>query len=91
VEHFTNDDTTAQDYTRMKHIPKYESTSEIYISAYYSLGTLNDTFEIFFNSSFGQENHWYNYNLQHQAFSPQKCYKNYITRIVVRSNSIKGY
>jgi hypothetical protein len=57
VEHFTNDDTTAQDYTRMKHIPKYESTSEIYISAYYSLGTLNDTFEIFFNSSFGQENH----------------------------------
>jgi len=47
VEHFTNDDTTAQDYTRMKHIPKYESTSEIYIAAYYSLGTLNYTFEIF--------------------------------------------
>jgi hypothetical protein len=47
VEHFTNNDTIAQDYTRMKHIPKYESTSEICISAYYSLGTLNDTFEFF--------------------------------------------
>jgi hypothetical protein len=57
VEHFTNDDATAQYYTRMKHIPKYESTSEIYISAYYSLGTLNDTFDFFFYFSFGQENH----------------------------------
>lgn len=46
----------------MKYIAKYESTNTICISAFYLLGTLSVTTEILFNSSFGQETHWYNYN-----------------------------